>query len=562
MSPVAIESGRKPEASPTRAPFTERGSLRLFVRRESFLSNCRDSIAALTTRTMPTSSRYANHFLHSANVARTQFSGRSLGASFLLHCSLLGLILYLPQAIPASASPMRNTRLTTEKIYYRIPVVDAPKMPRIAPAGPGGRPGAGRAAVRLTALASTVRHPNMTIVSNPVHPDNFHQTIYQPTAPPDLKITTDQKVPNMVFGHTLEALKAPLNPNDSRPAQVNRNVTPIDAPTVSTNAQKSPLMSFLKPPDTQPALAIPVSSGGAPIQRTIDGSGSPSGGNPTDAAGMVMLGVDPAASSTQFSLPAGNRWGQFSIAPPAAGDGSPGGDPKGVANAGTGAGTGAGDASTGIGAGTTGGGGGNSGTPGPLSISGSGAGGEGGALDPSLPVNMIYPVAAPPLNVRRNTMVISVGPTGGGSLNVYGALKCGKIYSIFLPMPGRSWSMQYCDSSANVRTVTSGGYSTVIRLENPLLPPDVELTHRFDFKRVPVPIEKAHRSIVLKGVIATDGSVQRLVVYEGVLKQMDEAARLAFAKWHFKPAMRNGKPVEVQILVGIPSDQGEDRVNR
>jgi hypothetical protein len=35
---------------------------------------------------------------------------------------------------------------------------------------------------------------------------------------------------------------------------------------------------------------------------------------------------------------------------------------------------------------------------------------------------------------------------------------------------------------------------------------------------------------------------------------MDAAAKLAFSKWTFKPAMKAGKPVGVDILVGIPSD--------
>jgi outer membrane biosynthesis protein TonB len=33
---------------------------------------------------------------------------------------------------------------------------------------------------------------------------------------------------------------------------------------------------------------------------------------------------------------------------------------------------------------------------------------------------------------------------------------------------------------------------------------------------------------------------------------MDEAARLAFSRWKFKPAMRAGKPVAIELLVGIP----------
>jgi Gram-negative bacterial TonB protein C-terminal len=561
MTLRATDSGRRQGASDSRLPFVERGSLRLFVRREPFLADWRGSIAALVSRPAPKSSHSVNHFLHCVNLARTRFSGRSLGASFVLHCVLVALAIYVQQVIPANASPLNDAPAFTGKIYYRVPVVQAPKLPRLAPTGPGGRPGAGSSVVRLPALGSTVRRPNMTIVSRPVHPDNFRQTIFQPSSPPDLRITTEQKLPNIVFGQALERLKAPLNPNNTKPSLTNRQFSAVEAPSLSTSSQKSPLMSFLPPSDTQPRLAIPVSGGGAPIQRTAANSGDPAGGN-SDVAGLVVLGVDPAGSSAQVSLPAGNRWGQFSIAPPGADNGSPGGDPNGSASGGTGSGSSAGDASTGVGHGTSGGGGGNSGTPGPLSVSGSGTGGSGGMLDPSLPVNMIYPVAAPPLNIRRNTLVISAGPIGGGGLNVYGALKCGKIYSIFLPMPGRNWSMQYCDSSGDAKTVSSGGYTAVLHLENPLLPPDVDLSHRFDFKRVPVPVEKAHRSIVLKGILGVDGTVQHVVVYQGVTEKMDEAARLAFSRWRFKPAMRNGKPVEVQILVGIPPEKGEDRVSR
>jgi hypothetical protein len=35
---------------------------------------------------------------------------------------------------------------------------------------------------------------------------------------------------------------------------------------------------------------------------------------------------------------------------------------------------------------------------------------------------------------------------------------------------------------------------------------------------------------------------------------MDAAAKLAFSKWTFRPAMKAGKAVSIDILVGIPSD--------
>lgn len=196
-------------------------------------------------------------------------------------------------------------------------------------------------------------------------------------------------------------------------------------------------------------------------------------------------------------------------------------------------------------------------------VSGSGSeGAVGGAFDPALAANMVYPVAPVANSARRNTVVVSSGPIGGGGLNVYGALNCGKIYSVFLPMPGKNWSLQYCDKSAHAEKKGSERYAAVVRLEKPLIPPDVDLAHRFDFKRIEVPLEKSHRTIVLKGVIAADGSVEHVVVLQGVLPQLDEAARLAFSRWQFKPALRDGNPVEVEILVGIPPLAGDDRVNR
>jgi hypothetical protein len=35
---------------------------------------------------------------------------------------------------------------------------------------------------------------------------------------------------------------------------------------------------------------------------------------------------------------------------------------------------------------------------------------------------------------------------------------------------------------------------------------------------------------------------------------MDDNARLAFSQWKFKPALRDSKPIPVQVLVGIPAE--------
>ncbi|MGH9734938.1 MAG: energy transducer TonB [Candidatus Acidiferrales bacterium] len=546
MTVLQIEDRRETKSTDMRPPFTERGALRVVVPHHSFFGSCSSSLRALVAR-KPPSGRYQvnSFFFRLSSRPRRRFAGRSASVSLVLHCAIVALIVYLPPLTPIRATTVEPVSTTVERIYYQVPAHDdPPKIPQIAPKL-SGQPSPALA-VNSPAVASTVQRPNITIVSTPAHPDNFRQTIFQPTVPPDVRITTDQRVPNIVMGQELDSVKAPLDPSTDRPVQINRQVSQVDAPSVSESVAKQPMMAFLRTSESEPQLTIPVSSGGAPIQRTAGPAGS-SAAKPTNAAGLMVLSVDPAPPNDQFSLPVGNRWGQFSITPPAAAA-----DPS------------TGTASTAPGSKESGMPSANSSVLGAVSISepASSPTSEGGALDPALPMNMIYPIAAPPLNIRRNTMIISAGPIGGGGLNVYGALKCGKIYSVFLPMPDRNWSMQYCDSSAKPASVSSAGYTTVLRLEDPLRPPDVDLSHRFDFKRLPVSIDKAHRSIILKGTIASDGTVQHLVVYQGLQPKMDEAARIAFSRWRFKPATRDGKPVSVEVLVGIPPEVGEDRISR
>jgi hypothetical protein len=135
-------------------------------------------------------------------------------------------------------------------------------------------------------------------------------------------------------------------------------------------------------------------------------------------------------------------------------------------------------------------------------------------------------------------------------LQVYGALHCAKIYTIFLAMPGRPWTLQYCPSGGAAPVQRAN--SNVVHMESGVVPPDVAT--RFDFKRVVVPFEKKGKPIVLKGVITDDGSVADLKVYQGVVAGMDDAARVAFSRWKFKPALKDGKAVAVDVLVGVPSE--------
>jgi hypothetical protein len=146
-------------------------------------------------------------------------------------------------------------------------------------------------------------------------------------------------------------------------------------------------------------------------------------------------------------------------------------------------------------------------------------------------------------------MVVSAGSYGGGGLRVYGVLHGDKIYTVYFSMPGKSWILQYCARDA-APPVDSATRVVEIHIQPPLLPPAA--IEQFDFHRPPEPPDSAHTLIILHGIMHEDGSVSDLEVVQGVDSLSDAAARAAFARWKFKPAVRAGAPVALEILVGIP----------
>ncbi len=268
---------------------------------------------------------------------------------------------------------------------------------------------------------------------------------------------------------------------------------------------------------------------------------------------MLILGTNPGSAADLVALPQGNRYGQFSIAAGGTGIGSPGGQPDGAVTGGSDGGVGGGNESSGVGSGKSGGGGENSGMSGIISIRGTGVSNESlGMLEPERVASMVF--AMPKITGPRHaSLLVSAGPMGGGGLNVYGALRCGKIFTVFLPAAGKNWTLQFCQSLASGTAAPASPIrSSIVHMEAALVPPEAE--SRFDFKRTPLPPEKLHKYVILKGRIGEDGTVADLKIFQGLSDEMDAAAKLAFGKWTFRPAMKAGKAVGVDILVGIPSD--------
>jgi hypothetical protein len=464
---------------------------------------------------------------------------------------------------PSDSRPMRANkqvasvavpRLAATQQNPLLPVPDAVEIarPKYVPAPTGAKPQQAQRQV-ASAAAPTVAPTQQTSVLPLSTTSDVARPRYIPPASDAKPQGRERQITGLAAPSVAAAqqnsilplagatdIARPLVPSsDAKPVKAQKQMASMQAPAVG-----GPQLAAL--PDgitegTTPSLRppMPAASSAAPQARHFEGStranqasAAPSltAGTGGDKVDLVAIGINPADPSSEIKLPPGNRSGEFAITPAESSTGS--GKPSssdGNANA----------AKTLAASGT-----------GTLSITGPRASDDGtGMLDPL--ATEVFPVPAALLpKARANHLVVSTGPMGGGGLNLYGAMQCGRIYTVFLEMPKDSWTLQFCEKKPDGAQAAPQASSGVIQLETPIAPPDAE--ERFDFQRLPVSPEKAHKLIILKGIIREDGTVDQVEVFQGILPQMDEAARLALSKWKFKPALRGDKAVPLQILVGIP----------
>jgi Gram-negative bacterial TonB protein C-terminal len=482
-------------------------------------------------------------------------------SSFLLHFALILFCARVPMgwlfAYASTRQPMHEEDI---KLIYPLPrraLTDY--LPSLEPPGKGGKPGHGNLPDKPPARGSLEWHPRFTVVSNPPHPDNPTQTIIQPSSPPDLKIQQELKLPNIVLtGLTPPRmpLKAALRaPAEARPVEAQAPISP-DLPFIPPDAMPPPLA-----PATVENPHLPVPVGSAVPQLSAQAKETQTtarglGGNAPEAnqPGLIILSANASSLANLLGLPPGNRYGEFAISPAGGKPGSPGGERGGVVGGGTGGSGTGGDSSAGVGSGNSGGGGSGTGAGGFFSVKGGKLRGNGEglpALSSTLAVNMVFPVTAPSIHVRENSLVVSAGPIGGGGLDTYGVLRCAGVYTVYLAMPRASWPLEYCREEEQRQPEEARAATGTVRLAGGVVPPQPE--KQFDFHRPPIPPLKANKLIILKGKIAKDGSVGHLKLLQGVTKAADEAAMAAFARWTFKPALEGGKPIAVDFLVGIPA---------
>jgi len=130
-----------------------------------------------------------------------------------------------------------------------------------------------------------------------------------------------------------------------------------------------------------------------------------------------------------------------------------------------------------------------------------------------------------------------------------------KIYKMLVNMPNLnsatgSWILNFTELS-----VDSAGS----RLDSPDISGPVPL-RKVDPKYPPTLInERVEGEVVLYSVIRRDGSVDSIQLVRGIDEQLDANAMEALSQWKFRPAARQGSPVDLEAIVHIPFHPPSDR---
>ena len=150
-----------------------------------------------------------------------------------------------------------------------------------------------------------------------------------------------------------------------------------------------------------------------------------------------------------------------------------------------------------------------------------------------------------------NMNIVSTGSSGGG-LPDFGVFQNEKVYTVYLDMrtndedPAPSWTLQYAVLQPSAGDPGGSGE----RIQGTPTPPYATLKEVPEF--TPELIRKCGRQlIVASAIIDASGKVEQVSVKKSPESQLVGPLVEALEHWIFEPALIDGRPVALKILLGI-----------
>ena len=127
-----------------------------------------------------------------------------------------------------------------------------------------------------------------------------------------------------------------------------------------------------------------------------------------------------------------------------------------------------------------------------------------------------------------------------------------KFYTMTLNMPnlnsaGGSWVIRFAELNGTDSKSHDEGSENKGELTAPVATQKVDPAYPLELMR-----RNVHGTVTLYALIRNDGTVTDVRVLRGVDDRLDQYARAALACWRFRPATKNGNPVDLEAVVMIP----------
>ena len=292
-----------------------------------------------------------------------------------------------------------------------------------------------------------------------------------------------------------------------------------------------------------------------PVQTSQPESGAPQTGVSADrTAGdpttLLSLAVDPQRMRELLSVPPGNQLGQLP-------EGGASGRAELTAASGPGGGNTGSGPSPGVGATPVAS---NAAAPAPTATSpasaaaspGESTAAETAAASTAALRAMALAAAAPTriVNPAGGVFDVVVQSNGTEGFPESAGMLSGKpIYSAYVRVGGgRDWLLQYCIPGEEDTGAEVSGYVVRLTAGAPLIAPYTRVT-----MRPPVKPRPGHH-VMVHGYVTAEGRFRDLKVLSASAASEAEMVEAVLEKWEFRAASRNGKPIEVEILLAIPAE--------
>ena len=473
---------------------------------------------------------------------------RALIAAALWHLAFLAL------PLPQFSAPKRNPAFDNTELTWSGPIEDLPlvNLPAERPKAPRNEP-----AKPPQQESADAFHPRQRIFTDTAHPTHPRQTLINPAAPP----VAPKFLPSLPNVVQLAQMQAPPRPHIEINMEALRNLHPREhraarlaaaaAPNLQTGPQSPADFTLAMQQQNQPTRPkLELNAGAAPIvarrQESTSAEPAPEVAPSQTAAAngaastFIALSATPGPPAPVVQPPPGNLAARVSISPEGK-RGAAGGSPSAPTA-------------------EKGASGGDSGrNPVGVSISGgnplpghnvSGLGSIKPKLDLSASNRTFAPpdsdasVEAPP--VRSGPPNFSDLPPGAKPEQIFGPKR---VYKMRIDMPNLnsatgSWILSFSEL---------GSYSATGRTASNNEINGPEPLRKVDPKYPPTLIdEHVEGEVVLYAVIRKDGSVDSIQLVHGIDAQLDANAMHALSQWKFRPATKQGEPVDLEAIVHIP----------